>query len=103
MQRRVASHVHLAHVDLVSCHLIAEPVTNFVLRRESERERMVEADRRSSTKPALSKGAVARQHALALGGGDGNDLAPKLIKLPNPNDDLARHLSFLPAVKHGNT
>ena len=38
VQRRVAGHVHLAHVDLVSCHLIAEPITNVVLWIERGRE-----------------------------------------------------------------
>ena len=40
--------------------------------------------------------------ALALGAGMATTWPPKLIRPPNHNDDLARHLSFLPAVKHGN-
>ena len=43
--------------------------------------------------------------ALALGAGMETTWPPKHTthtRPPNPNDDLARHLSSLPAVKHGN-
>ena len=71
MQRRVAGHVHLAHVDLVSCHLIAEPVTNVVLEREREGIRMVELrtrslfDRRNSSGPVPSEVGVQCNNARA--------------------------------------